>query len=107
MIPTRGTFRGVCASPASGAARVPSVSPKRNVRRSIIDDLVGPDQQRLRDREPERLRGLVVDDQLELRGLLDREVGGFGALENPVDVDRGASEEYEQLWPIRHQTAAF
>ncbi len=52
---------------------------------ALLDHLVGPQQQRLRDREPERLRSLRVDDQLELDWLLDRKVGGFCALEDFVD----------------------
>jgi len=34
------------------------------------------------------LGGLEVDDQIELRRLLDREVGRLGALQNLVDVRR-------------------
>jgi hypothetical protein len=44
--------------------------------------LVRPQQQRLWDRKAERLGGLEIDDQFELRGLLDGEVGGFGTLED-------------------------
>jgi hypothetical protein len=44
-----------------------------------LDDLIRPLQQRLRHRQPEGLRGLEVDDQFELGGLLDGEVGGLGA----------------------------
>jgi hypothetical protein len=54
-----------------------------------LDDLVGPDQDRLGDREAERLSGLEVNDELELGGLLDGKVGGFGALEDSVDVASG------------------
>jgi hypothetical protein len=35
----------------------------------------------------EGLGGLQVDDQLELRGLLDGEVGGLGSLQDLVDID--------------------
>jgi len=34
----------------------------------------------LGDRQPERLGGLEIDDQLELGGLLDGVIGGLGAL---------------------------
>src|SRR5262249_14541140 len=36
--------------------------------------------------EAERLGGLYIDGQLDLRGLLHREVGGLLALENTIDV---------------------
>src|SRR5262245_40209761 len=37
----------------------------------LLDDLVRPRQQRRRDREPEGLGGLEVDDQFKVRGLFD------------------------------------
>ena len=40
------------------------------------------EQERRGDRDPERLGGLQVDDQLELRGLLHGQVRGFGALQD-------------------------
>jgi 7-cyano-7-deazaguanine synthase len=51
----------------------------------LLNDLIRPRQHRLRDRETERLGGLEVDDQLELRRLLDGQVAGLGTLEN-LDV---------------------
>src|SRR5205823_14537068 len=44
-----------------------------------LDHLISPEQQRLRDRQPERLRRLEIDDQLKLRSLTDREVAGVCA----------------------------
>jgi len=42
-----------------------------NTRRShLLDDLVGANQYRLRDGEPQCLLGLEVDDELEFGGLL-------------------------------------
>jgi hypothetical protein len=49
-------------------------------RPSLLDDLIGPLQERLRDGESDRLRGLEVDNEVELRGLLDGQVGGLGPL---------------------------
>ena len=51
--------------------------PERKPADQSLDHLVRPQQQRRRDRQAERLGGLEVDDQLELGGLLDGEVGGF------------------------------
>jgi len=41
-------------------------------RAQSLDDLVSAQQQRLRDRQAERLRRLQIDDQLERRRLLNR-----------------------------------
>src|SRR5262249_15453127 len=72
------------AKPAPDAARAPAAD------WALLDHLIRPGQQRRWDGQPERLRGLEVDDQFELRGLLDGEVAWFGALENPVHVEGGA-----------------
>jgi hypothetical protein len=44
----------------------------------LLDDLIRLEEQRLRNRQPECLGRLEVDDKLELRGLLDGEIGRFG-----------------------------
>src|SRR6266498_3605329 len=46
-----------------------------------------------RDGETEGLRGLEVDHQLELRGLLDRQLARLRAPEDLVDIDGGVLEE--------------
>jgi len=48
--------------------------------RRLLNHLIRPPHERLGDRQPERLGGLEIDDQLELGGLLDGEIGGLGAL---------------------------
>src|SRR5919109_1399739 len=60
----------------------------------------GPHRARVRleeqgrgQREAEGVRGLQVDDQLEVRGLLHREFGWLGALQDLVHVGGGPSEE--------------
>jgi hypothetical protein len=49
-----------------------------------LDYLVDADQERLRDGEAESFGGLAVDEQLQLRGLLDGQVRRLGALEDLV-----------------------
>src|SRR5262245_46284614 len=62
------------------------------VEHGLFDDLVRPPEHRLRNLQAERLGRLEVDHQLELGWLLDREVGGLGALEDLVHVAGGAAE---------------
>ena len=51
-----------------------------------IDHFFGTDQKRVWNLDAERLVGLHVDDQLELVGLLDREVARLGALPNLLHI---------------------
>jgi hypothetical protein len=50
-------------------------------------------QHRPGDRQPERPGGLEIDDQLELRRLLHRQVSRLRALEDPVDQARRPAPE--------------
>src|SRR5262245_7068471 len=72
---------------------------------ALLKDLIRPRQQRRWDRQAERLGGLEVDDQLELRGLLDGEVAGLRTLEDAVDVGGRAAELVGKVRAIRHQAA--
>jgi len=45
----------------------------------LLDHLIRPLQERRRERQTEGLGGLEIDDQLELRRLLEGEIGGLGA----------------------------
>jgi hypothetical protein len=47
-----------------------------------LDDLVGARKDRRRDRQAKSLGGVEIDHQLKRRGLLDRQVGGLGAVED-------------------------
>jgi hypothetical protein len=57
-----------------------------------FDQLVRAQQHRRRDREPERFRSLEIDDELELRRALDRQVGRLRAVPYLVYVCRRATE---------------
>src|SRR5438876_3241671 len=71
-----------CASAATGAARRPPVKGPGTSGDPSLDHLIRPLQERRRDRQAEGLGGLEVDDELELRGLLDGEVARLGAFED-------------------------
>src|SRR5438270_1225437 len=51
-----------------------------------LDYLVGAGKQRRRHFEAKRLRGLEIDEQLNFRRLLDRQISGLLALENPAGI---------------------
>src|SRR5205809_704757 len=73
----------------------------------LLDHLVRPQQHRLWDGQPENLRSSEVDHQLELRRLLDGEVGRLGALEDLVYVGGRAPEHVTNAWPVRHEAAGL
>src|SRR5581483_2712992 len=57
------------------------------------------------NREIDLLRRFQIDDKLEFRRLLHGKIGGLGALENLVDVMRGALVEVDVVRPVGHETA--
>src|SRR5947207_5845923 len=63
---------------------------------ALLYDLVGLGEKCRWNINAERLGGLEIDDQLEGRRLLDRQIGGLGALENlsrvSADLVKGKSE---------------
>ena len=58
---------------------------------TLLDDLVGALLQDQRHVEAERLRGLQVHRQLELGGLLHRQVRRLGTFKDAIDVLRRTS----------------
>src|SRR5215471_11738789 len=67
---------------ASGEAQRCTKESAALVEHELLDQLVGSDQDRLRDRQAQRLGGLEIDDQLENAWLFDRK---FGCLRSPED----------------------
>src|SRR5437016_3682940 len=67
-----------------------------------LDDLIRSPQQRIRDRQAERLRGPRVDHELEFFRPLDRQLGGLGAAQDLSDVDATAAESLTQIRSEEH-----
>ena len=77
---------------------------KTGAAKIYIDDL---QEEFARDLYPKRLGSLQIDNQLELRGLLDRQVARFCAFENLLDVRRGAVVQIRIVHTIGHEAAIF
>jgi len=73
------------------------------VQQSIsFNDLIGEQQRRLRDGQPERLGGLEVDHQLEARRLCDWGIARIGARHNFGNVPCGAPILFAKVCPIAY-----
>src|SRR5215471_3830337 len=85
-------YAHTCGSFASDSGRSPVVrrmsqaDPKLPFA-SLFDDLFGAGEDRWWDGQAECLRGLEIDDERKCCRLLDREIGRFGALQNPSRVN--------------------
>src|SRR5690242_1481690 len=70
-----------------------------------FDDLVRPRQHIGWNGEADLLGGFEIDQELELRRLLDRQIAGFGTFENFVHVNRGTAPIVQKIGSITHQSA--
>jgi hypothetical protein len=61
--------------------------PPRSKTVLLFDDLVGASKKQLWDGEAKCLGGLEIKDQLDLRGLLNRQIARLLALANAAGVD--------------------
>jgi hypothetical protein len=74
---------------------------------SLFDHLIGAAEQCWWDRQPKRLGGRQVDDQIELGWLLDRDVLWLSPTQYLVNKISGASEKVRDVWTIGHETPRF
>ena len=74
-------------------------------RASLFDRLVGGCEQRGRNVEAERFRGLEIDRELVFDRLLNRQIGWLGALEDAVDVPCCLAELFREISAISDQAA--
>src|SRR5262245_66326010 len=83
------------ASDASALALAP--------RTRLLDDFVGPEQQRRRNREAERFGRLEIDRQVVAPRLLHRKLRGLGALQDLVDHHGALAEHLLILGAVRDE----
>src|SRR5262249_3350614 len=73
----------------------------------LFDHLVGEQQKRFRNSQAHRLSSLEVHDQLVASGQLEREIAGFGPLDNAIHQPCRLSVYIDQAWSIDHEAARF
>ena len=76
-------------------------------RAASLDHLVGARKKRNWQFDAERLDGLQIDHQLELVGLLHRQISRLFALEDAIDVGRSAPEQVDMVDAVGRQTAGL
>ena len=72
-------------------------APQQNL---SFDHLVGACMQSQRQLDAERLGSLEVKDQLDLYGLLNRQIGGFFTLENAANIAPNCSMLIREVSPL-------
>ncbi len=80
---------------------------RETVEHALLDHLVRPQQERLRDRQAERPGSLHVDRQLERGRLLDREVSRLSPSENLVQVRRASSVQVRVIRSVGYEPAGI
>ena len=75
--------------------------------RALLNHFIRPKQDRLRDRQVERFGGLEIDDEIEFRRLLDRQVAGLGAFEYLVHVGSAAPKQIGSVRSIGHEAPSL
>jgi hypothetical protein len=66
-----------------------------------LEDIIGSDKHRRRDRDIWRIRCFAVDDELEFVGLFDRKIRWLDTPENLVDVITGTADVFwSRLQPL-------
>src|SRR5258708_384345 len=87
------------------AAKLPRRQVQQETPAGSFDHLVSGGQQRRRNFQAKRFRGLEVDCEVEFGRLLEREFGGIGAVENFLQQPRDAPDRFPRIVGIGEQGA--
>src|SRR5947209_19453972 len=85
--------------------REPDYSVQQNS--GSLDEVVDEHDKLIWNGETECLCGFEIDNELELRRLLNRQVARSRTFENPVDVGGGAAEQVIDVCTVRHESACL
>src|SRR5260221_12467096 len=77
--------------------------PKADLERALLDHLIGGHEQRRRHGEAKGPGRLEIDKQLELGGVLHRQVAGLVALEDASDVLADLAVKTGNAGAVTHQ----
>src|SRR2546421_8125186 len=72
---------------------------------TLLDDAVRTQEDRPRDFHSDRLRRLVVNDQVEDAGLLDGQLARLRAVQDLARILASTPKDVRVAWPITEQTA--
>src|SRR5262245_43997832 len=103
--PRQADLRTPSPHVADGPQPDPSRCSNQAWMRGLLDHLVGAAQQRERNGDAERLGGLEVDDQLDLSGLLNRQLGRLLAFEDAASVEARLTIQVDKVGTVAHQPA--
>src|SRR5215831_15099963 len=73
----------------------------------LLDHFVRSHQHIRRYRQADLLSCFEIDNELELRRLLYRKLGGLGALENLIDIRSGAAVQVVDVHAVGHKPTGF
>src|SRR5262249_50684997 len=72
-----------------------------------FNDVIRPKHQRSRNRQPQRLGSLQVDDEFECGRLLNGQICGLGTFQDLVDVGGGTAEIFNIVGAVAHEPTGF
>src|ERR1700690_2084030 len=87
--------------------KMPAIVSIPEIPDDLFDHYVGAAEERRRDIDAECLGGLQVDGHFELGRKLYRQVGGVGALEDAIDIDRRAPVQIDGVDSIGNQATGI
>src|SRR5215510_2475172 len=79
----------------------------RDRRTRLLDDLIGPQKDRLWNGEAERLGCIEIDNELKFGRLLHRQISRLGTLQYLVHERGGAPKQVRNIRPIGQEGTGF